>query len=191
MRTLTRSVQAGGRLVAGTILGIAACSDAPVGFRNSTEVRVRDSAGVEIVDAPQPFSKALPHWISAPEPELTLGVVEGPEEYQFAGIGAVRTLSDGRIVVANESPIALRYYSADGTFLSSVGREGEGPGEFRRLSDVWVTIPRRLDPIDSNRQSIPEFGSDYILVVERDEMDVELVRRYPLVDADTGERVGR
>jgi hypothetical protein len=55
---------------------------------------------------------------------------------------------------------------------------------------AWAEIPRSMDPIDANKRSIPEFGRDYILVVERDDLGVEYVRRYPLVDAVTGERVG-
>jgi hypothetical protein len=80
----------------------------------------------------------LPRWVPAPEPDLSIGVVEGEDGYQFSEIGAVRTLSDGRIVVANEQPIALRYFSSDRSFLFSVGREGDGAGEFRFLRDVWV-----------------------------------------------------
>lgn len=47
-------------------------------------------------------------------------------------------LSDGRVVVANGGTNELRYYDSKGHHLVSVGGEGDGPGEFRRLASVAV-----------------------------------------------------
>lgn len=45
-------------------------------------------------------------------------------------------MDDGRILVANSGSNELKMYSGDGEFLVALGREGEGPGEFRQLD--WV-----------------------------------------------------
>jgi hypothetical protein len=45
-------------------------------------------------------------------------------------------LGDGRIVVASAGTQQLRIYGADGRLLHSVGRSGEGPGEFR--APFWL-----------------------------------------------------
>src|SRR5690606_23536502 len=50
---------------------------------------------------------------------------------------AVR-LGDGRVLVANTGSGEVRFFGADGTLLRTVGREGEGPGEFRALSRLYV-----------------------------------------------------
>ena len=74
----------------------------------------------------------------AREPSLTIGVLDGPEEYQlFRARSAIR-LDDGRIVVANGGSSELRFYDAEGRFLYSVGGEGEGPGEFSSyMGTIW------------------------------------------------------
>ena len=51
-----------------------------------------------------------------------------------APLAATRT-RDGRIVVAEVA--SLKVFSPNGTLLSKIGRAGDGPGEFRRLS--WIS----------------------------------------------------
>jgi hypothetical protein len=47
---------------------------------------------------------------------------------------------DGRVLVLDDQLCQVHTFSADGEFLGSLGREGEGPGEFRRPTGV-VTLP--------------------------------------------------
>jgi hypothetical protein len=65
-------------------------------------------------------------------PEVTIGVLDGPEEYMFAGIRAVTPGPDGTIYVSDPRVPALRAYNPDGTHRATFGREGSGPGEYRR-----------------------------------------------------------
>jgi len=60
----------------------------------------------------------------------------GPED-ELASVGGALLLSDGSIVVANAER-ELRYYDPRGGYRSKVGREGEGPGEFRFL--YWIGL---------------------------------------------------
>lgn len=81
--------------------------------------------------APESAAQEPPRWQLSAEPSLEIGVVEGRPAYQLYGaISSVR-LDDGRIVVLNAGSHELRIYDADGRILGAVGREGEGPGEFR------------------------------------------------------------
>jgi hypothetical protein len=41
------------------------------------------------------------------------------------------------IVIANAGTSELRYHDARGSWLRSVGGQGEGPGEFRTLTNIW------------------------------------------------------
>lgn len=75
-------------------------------------------------------------WDLSQDPLLEIGVREGEEPYQLhRAQGAVR-LDDGRIVVLNGGSRELRFFGPDGRFLLAVGREGEGPGEFR--NPTWM-----------------------------------------------------
>ena len=37
----------------------------------------------------------------------------------------------GRVYVADQSPVVIKQYDSTGAFIRTIGREGEGPGEFR------------------------------------------------------------
>lgn len=100
----------------------------------SDEVVVRDSAGVRIVENPLPDERVA--FVIDAEPELSIGMLEGPDEYTFQGIRALRRLQDGRIVVADVAELKL--YDPSGRHLATVGRQGEGPGEFSFLNAVVV-----------------------------------------------------
>lgn len=96
-----------------------------------------DSAGVTIVRSTMPAWDSGDAWY-VDGPTLSIGTVEGPTETQlFRVLGAAR-LQDGRIVVANAGTSELRFYGPDGHWLRSVGREGDGPGEFRIMISLQV-----------------------------------------------------
>jgi hypothetical protein len=102
-----------------------------------TQVLVRDSAQVEIVENALGTETELPAWQLSATPLLQIGVLEGDLEYQLhRAMGAAR-LSDGGVVVANAGTHELRFYDAAGQFTHAVGSEGGGPGEFASLSSVW------------------------------------------------------
>jgi hypothetical protein len=54
----------------------------------------------------------------------------------MAGVTAAIRLSDGRVVVALRPANELRYFATDGTHRLTVGRKGQGPGEFDGLAEV-------------------------------------------------------
>jgi hypothetical protein len=68
-------------------------------------------------------------------------------------------LDDGRIVVANGGSQELRYFDGEGTFLFSVGQEGEGPGEFRRPTRVRRAGPDTLLVWDQSLRRISYLSS--------------------------------
>ena len=97
-------------------------------------VTVRDSAGVRIVENPE--SAPALNWALDDEPVVEIGGSDRGDDYELYGVRSAARLTDGRIVVANGGTHELRFYSSDGTYLRSAGREGEGPGEFSRMG--WV-----------------------------------------------------
>lgn len=94
-----------------------------------------------------------------PPPFRSIGVLEGPQEYTFGWIDDVEVDSAGRIIVLDTHGFGIRWYHADGRYGGPVGRGGQGPGEFRRPSDMAIDAANRLHVLDSgnDRISIYEF----------------------------------
>jgi hypothetical protein len=125
---------------------------------------------VRIVENPAALAQQ-PLWSVAAEPAVEIGLVEGEDAYQLSQVGGLVRLSDGRIVIANGGTNELRYFDARGAHLRSVGREGEGPGEFKSLGRVtvlagdtvvaWDWNLRRLSLFDTSGTFVRSFLLDF------------------------------
>lgn len=90
---------------------------------------VRDSAGVQIAENPSAALDNAPTW----RLELLQEVVDD----QLYRVNGVTRLPDGSIAVSNHASSEVRIYEPDSRFARGLGGEGEGPGEFRGLGNVW------------------------------------------------------
>jgi hypothetical protein len=64
--------------------------------------------------------------------DVTIGQLEGAEEYTLGEVASLAVAPDGSIYLFDSQAPALRKYAADGRYLATFGREGAGPGEYRR-----------------------------------------------------------
>ncbi len=119
-----------------TILALALAACAPDAERSTATVS--DSAGITIVESHAPLWNAEHVWRLSETPLVTIGTVEGADEYQLYRVRSAVRLADGRIVVANSGTNELRFYDADGVYLFTRGGEGGGPGEFQSMGDIWT-----------------------------------------------------
>lgn len=78
--------------------------------------------------APSPFTGDP--WTLA-GPEVRIGSVDDPE-YVFGPVASLVPGPDGFLYSLHWQEGSIRRWSADGTPSGLIGREGEGPGEFRR-----------------------------------------------------------
>ncbi len=95
------------------------------------EFQVRDSAGISIATNRGSVEATVPPlWVSDGP---TVRIESHPEDSDLVlhRIRGTVRLSDGRIALVSEGTKELRFYSPDGVHLQTVGREGDGPGEFR------------------------------------------------------------
>jgi hypothetical protein len=76
-------------------------------------------------------------YVPLPAPALIIGR-DGDPDYEFVNIAAVHRLPTGHIAVADRRSRAVQVYDPMGQLVRKLGREGEGPGEFRRLYDLFV-----------------------------------------------------
>jgi len=116
------------------ILCLAAISCRPAVDRPFTTRR--DSAGVSISESIRPIWNPGEEWKIDSVPLVDLGASGAGPEYEFFRIRNASRLPDGRIAVANYGTNEVRLYDPHGKFLWAVGRFGEGPGEFQRLTSV-------------------------------------------------------
>lgn len=93
---------------------------------------LRDSADIVIVESRQ-AALGLEAWTVARPPVLSIGGARS--EHLVHPVDAIR-LNDGRIIVADEWAQQVKFFSPDGELIRAVGREGEGPGEFRSPWEV-------------------------------------------------------
>jgi len=155
------------RSVLGTPLILALSTGFRVLPSDTLHAQTRDSAGVMIVENTQARWPDGGGWHVSGEPVVSIGTVNGPEQYTFYRVTGSVILRDGRILVANSGTRELRVYDRSGAFLRSVGGEGGGPGEFgrltflRRVTDdtvmVWDHDLRRVSVFDDQ----PSFVRSY------------------------------
>lgn len=98
---------------------------------------VIDSAGIQIVTSRTPAWGERSAWKVAGNATLTLGGQAGDSAFDFVGIVGAKRLADGSLVVANGGTGQLRWFSATGKHLRTVGGRGSAPGTFAALSSLY------------------------------------------------------
>jgi hypothetical protein len=92
--------------------------------------------------------------------ELSIGEFEGDENYMFGDSIYFITDDEGNFYVSDSDNNRIQKYDPEGKYLLTIGREGQGPGEFRNLSvsrfdndnNLYITdeLNRRISFFDKN-----------------------------------------
>jgi len=61
------------------------------------------------------------------------------DEFLFGVLSEITCDDEGNIYLLDSQLNVVMVFSPGGEYLRSIGREGEGPGEFRRASDLFMT----------------------------------------------------
>lgn len=99
---------------------------------------VSDSSGVRIVFSSGPSSDLNSHVVVDPDPIVSIGQLDGPDEYTLFKITDAVLLKDEAIAVSEKASNTLRLYDAQGTHIKTFGGTGGGPGEFQVLHRVFA-----------------------------------------------------
>lgn len=92
------------------------------------------------------------------ETVLVVGRDSDKPEYLFHWISG-GILTDDGFWIANRGSNEIRFFSSNGSFRFALGGPGDGPGEFRSLSRIFLLEPDSLLAFDA-RGRVTEFGPD-------------------------------
>jgi hypothetical protein len=76
--------------------------------------------------------------------ELSIGAVEGADEYLLGDIAALVVGDSGEIYAYDRQVPALRMYDRSGRYLRTIGGQGDGPGEYRMALGLSVLPDSRV-----------------------------------------------
>lgn len=106
--------------------------------------------------------------------ELSIGEVEGDENYMFGKGISFNTDEEGNFYVTSYDDNKILKYSPEGEYVLSIGRKGQGPGEFQSPSIVRFDKDGFLYVVDSISRRISFFNKDGKYLRQ-----MPLVGRYP------------
>jgi hypothetical protein len=137
MPATPRSPQsAAASLAAAALLATTACGGTPAADPDALAMRIDtlgDTISVHIASGSVWGDTAML------VPEVAIGMADGPDEYLLGQIASLAAAPTGEIYLMDRQVPALRKYGADGSYLMTLGREGSGPGEYRR-PDGGLTV---------------------------------------------------
>lgn len=124
----------GPALAAAVMFSLSACSDGSDRAPDDIAPRVDTIAGLIRVTNPATAPEA---WSF--EPVLTLGTMgggeaDGPEV--FGRIASIVSDDEGDVYIADSQALEVRVFDREGNYLRTIGRSGEGPGEFGALASL-------------------------------------------------------
>ncbi len=165
------------------VAACVACGDSEAS--PSSNVPITDSAGIRVVTNPP---GDLLYAELAEEPTLSIGQLSGLDEMLFGRIVSAKRDAVGNVVVADGQAHQIRTFDAEGRHIQSLGREGEGPGEFRTLGGAWPiryleetdVDSRQIIAADSELDRITRFSGEgtpmgTATLAERDDMSIRTV----------------
>jgi len=92
--------------------------------------------------------------------DITIGVREGDENYMFGERVYFNVDEDGNIFVTDWDRKRIQKYGPDGKYLLTIGREGQGPGEFKNVWEPEFDKDGNLYVVDISQKRISFFSGD-------------------------------
>jgi len=92
------------------------------------------------------------------EEDLSIGEIEGDDNYMFGGNILFNTDEDGNFYVSDYDNHRIQKYDPEGKYLLTIGQEGQGPGDFRNLSVPRFDIDKNIYITDGSNRRISFFN---------------------------------
>lgn len=85
-------------------------------------------------------------------------LVSDTDAFYFGSVSALDVTADGRMVVADRQANNIKVLRPDGSLVDTLGRSGEGPGEFQMLSVVQIVQGDSLLAYDFQRSRLTVYA---------------------------------
>ena len=148
-------------LVAATVAAVVACSSAaPLEFADWT-IPVQE--GTRIIEhAHVPFDERNHDAVRLVEDLVIGNDLSDPGSIIYEPYGVVAA-PNGNIFVGDRGSMHIKMFSPEGEYLKTLGQEGQGPGEFARLSGITIAGDVLLVSDTGNRRfSTWTLGGEFI-----------------------------
>jgi hypothetical protein len=101
------------------------------------------------------------------EEELSIGEAEGREEYLLSSTKAVAVDDNEDIYIVDAKENHIRVFDKNGDYLKTIGRTGQGPGEFNQITNIQITPENELMVHDRYTRRLTFFSleGDYLRTV--------------------------
>ena len=139
-------------VIAATTIGLAACGSDTGPAGPSVEVEtIGDTTIVRTLTGSVWGAEATL------VPEVSIGELDGPEEYLFGRIGSLAVDNDRNVYVFDRQAHHVRVFDDEGVYIGTLGRRGEGPGELGRAGAIAVLSDGRLLVRDPGNMRVQVF----------------------------------
>ena len=89
-------------------------------------------------------------------PVLSIGTAEGDTLRELFRVVSPFITAEGHLAIPLANAKAIRIFDMNGSYLRTLGRVGEGPGEFRELNSAWARGDT-IEALDSSLRRITRF----------------------------------
>ncbi|MFW6202351.1 MAG: 6-bladed beta-propeller [Gemmatimonadota bacterium] len=141
-------------------LASAACAEVPADRSATARVDTLASGRVEVANTGEPIWTPETTWRLEEDLRLGTAAATGSEPEQFGSIRSVAADSRGWIYVLEGMAQEIRVFRPDGSFSHTIGRRGEGPGEFTFASELTITPGDTLWVLDDGMMRYSGFAPD-------------------------------
>jgi hypothetical protein len=114
--------------------------------------------GVPLINNPrEPIYQGM---VLSLENPLQIGKAAGKEEYMFQEIRAIEVDDAERIYISDWKESHIKIFDKNGVYLKTVGRRGQGPGEFQKINRLQIINHNQLSVFDGNLKRLSVFSLD-------------------------------
>jgi hypothetical protein len=98
------------------------------------------------------------------------------KEYLFKEVTGIFTDEANNFYVYENFGTEIRKFTKNGKYIKTIGRVGEGPGEFKSLASVYISLENELVVIDPKNRRISYFdlNGNYLRSIPRNGVLVEM-----------------
>ena len=107
----------------------------PLSIRGRRPIPLAGAASVLLLGGPAAGAQVAIPTVDVRE-EIRIASNEAVPEMRLTGVDDLAVLPDGRIVTGHYREAVARVFDPNGRLLTVLGRRGQGPGEFTRVSQV-------------------------------------------------------